>query len=76
MEACPVNALSGNLWDISKSRDDIVRGIDYIFNAMNCLRYMMKCNEKLGVEKGNARVCGLCIAACPKTKRYSERTVE
>ncbi len=69
-KACPGNAVSGRLWDISKSRDDPVKGRDHIFNAMNCLRYMFKCNEKLGVKEQDGRVCGVCIAACPRTKNY------
>ena len=76
MKACPGKAVSGNLWDISKSRDDIVKGRDYIYNIMNCMRYMMKCNEELGIDDLEAVVCGVCIAACPRTKRYCERNIE
>ncbi len=70
MNACPVNAASGKLWDISKSRDDPVKGRDDIFSAMNCMRYVFKCTKELGVEEQGTMVCGVCIAACPRTKRY------
>jgi epoxyqueuosine reductase QueG len=70
MNACPGQAVSGNLWDISKSREDIVKGRDYIYNIRKCMGYMMKINEELGIDDLEAVVCGVCIAACPRTKRY------
>ena len=69
-KACPGKAVSGNLWDISKSRADIVKGRDYIYNIQKCMRYMMKINEELGIDDLEAVICGVCIAACPRTKRF------
>ncbi len=68
--SCPGHAVSGNLWDISKSRADIIKGRDYIYNIRNCMRYMMKINEELGIDDLEAVICGVCIAACPRTKQY------
>lgn len=68
--ACPAKAINGNLWDIAKSKEDIFKGRNHLINLMNCGRYYFKTNEMLGIEAPEARVCGICIAACPKTRHY------
>lgn len=70
--ACPAKAINGNLWDVAKSKEDIFKGRNHLINLTNCGRYYFKTNEMLGIEAPEARVCGICIAACPKTKRYTE----
>lgn len=67
--ACPAKAINGTLWDIAKSKEDILKGRNHLINLTNCSRYYSKTNEMLGIV-APARVCGICIAACPKTKRY------
>lgn len=54
VDACPVNALSGERWKPDKLRADL---IDY-----------QRCNQfrSLSIPKhGEKSPCGLCIAACP-----------
>lgn len=60
---CPAHAATGKSWNISISRNDF-------FDAHKC-REM--CNNlartRLNVD---ARICGLCVAVCPKGKQRPE----
>jgi len=53
---CPVGAANGKLWDITVDRDEF-------FDAFKC---RLQCAEfgrtRLSMD---ARVCGICVAACP-----------
>lgn len=55
LKACPAGAGTGKNWRPGISRDEI-------FDAVACLNY--------GRSLGERRICGICIAACPWTKRY------
>ena len=56
VEICPVKAASGKLWNINTDRDEF-------FNALKCRE---QCAEFGRIKLGmNARVCGICVAACP-----------
>ena len=56
VESCPAKAANGLLWDINVKREDF-------FDPWKCRK---QCSDfgrtKLGMD---ARVCGMCIAACP-----------
>ena len=56
VETCPAKAANGLLWDINVKREDF-------FDPWKCRK---QCSDfgrtKLGMD---ARVCGMCIAACP-----------
>jgi len=56
VDVCPAKAMNGKSWDISVDRD-------IFLNAQTCRD---KCKE-FGKTKLNmdARVCGICVAACP-----------
>ena len=68
--ACPAGAIYDRLWDISCSRNDVIKGRDNLINAVDCARHVYRFNEKLGIDAPYARVCDFCVAACPWTKRY------
>ena len=72
-KACPSKAINGNLWNVALSRDNIFTERASLVNLMNCAGFIMKYNEKLGVNSWEARICGVCMAACPRTKRYVSR---
>lgn len=64
--ACPAGAVSGKLWNSGLDRDEFVD----IEACRSKGRGMVK--ERLGKE---LTLCGICIAACPYTKRYLCRDV-
>lgn len=68
-KACPAKAIKGNLWDLSKSKADALSGRSHLVEIMACAKYYIGYSKKLGLEPPRT-VCGLCMAACPKTKRY------
>ncbi len=57
-DVCPAGAISGTVWDITKSRDDIL-------NAQKCSDHMKKAYKLIG----RGAVCGLCISHCPIKKQ-------
>jgi epoxyqueuosine reductase QueG len=65
MNACPGKAISGNLWDVTKSRDEF-------FNAMKCFQVVSGFKKSLGLETmmSTAGLCGRCMVVCPKAKKY------
>lgn len=64
VEACPAQALTGSLWSVGVSRDELVDGD--------------ACREKMkevmlaatGIDQG---LCGKCFAFCPWSIRYLEQ---
>lgn len=63
VNACPIQAIYGNLWDVSKSREDLL-------NVTACSKRFWENKKLLGLEALHGSVCGICIAACPKIKGY------
>lgn len=56
VEVCPAKAANGNLWDITVEREEF-------FDPWKCRD---QCAEFGRLKLGNnARVCGICVAACP-----------
>ncbi len=56
VEICPVNAATGQLWNIQTDRD-------VFFDAIKCKD---KCNEFGRTHlKIDRKICGICVAACP-----------
>ena len=63
VKACPVGAILGNSWDISRDRNELV-------NPYKCKAKVIERGKQLGLTVGT---CGICIGACPYTKRYIKR---
>jgi len=59
-EICPAKSVTGLNWDVSRDRDEL-------FIAMDCRDKITERGLKLNLSEG---MCGLCIWACPWTKRY------
>ncbi len=60
VEACPVGAPSGRLWEPGLQRADF-------FDAFACCRHAVEHARSMGM--GHA-ICGICIAVCSHTRRY------
>ena len=58
--SCPAGAPSGKEWDVSFKREDF-------FNVELCYSETSKNARRPEI---GATICGICIAACPWTKRY------
>lgn len=59
--ACPANAISGELWSVSVDRDTF-------FDALACRK---KARELAAAQiDKEITLCGKCIEVCPYTKRY------
>ncbi len=52
--ACPAMAISGNLWEADKPREDIL-------DAAACSQYMKQHFQHIG----RGSVCGICMKICP-----------
>ena len=63
VDACPAHAATGEPWRLGMPRDSF-------FNADACDAHMSSIPQPLGNKD---RVCGLCIAACPRTRSYLRR---
>lgn len=59
--ACPGEAITGELWDATKERD-------WIYNALAC-RMMARKISAQALEK-EITLCGKCIEVCPYTQKY------
>ena len=55
VEACPAEAATGQLWDITIDRDQF-------FDAQKCRQ---KCKEFGDQLNQDIRICGICVAVCP-----------
>jgi epoxyqueuosine reductase QueG len=62
-EACPANAIKGNIWSIGINRNDLI-------DPNNCKQMVINRGKDLGLSEGT---CGICIFECPFTKAYSNR---
>ncbi len=62
-DACPVQAIHGNHWDVSRSRDDLL-------DVATCSKRFWENKKMLGLETLPGSVCGICMAACIKTRHY------
>ncbi len=60
VDACPGNAPSGANWDVGLERASF-------FDAFACRRAAREGAARAGIKD---TVCGMCIAACPWTRRY------
>jgi epoxyqueuosine reductase QueG len=61
VNACPAQAIKGNLWDISTLRDEIV-------DPIACRKVARRCAmQSFGIESTQ---CGKCIEVCPYTRKY------
>jgi epoxyqueuosine reductase len=62
VEACPVAAPSGRDWRVGQGRE-------VFFDAFACCRNARETAAKIGIRH---TICGICIAVCPHTKRYTD----
>jgi epoxyqueuosine reductase len=60
VDACPAKAPSGSAWDVSLDRDDFL-------DVHTCYR---KAKEYAAERGYGSTICGICITACPWTKKY------
>ena len=59
VDACPASAPSGRAWKPSLRREEF-------FNAVACYEEAVR----QGMKAGGRIICGICIPACPHTRRY------
>ncbi len=64
VEICPAKAPSGTNWRLGLYRDDF-------FDAFACCRKATEFCESKGID---STICGICIEACPWTRKYLKRT--
>jgi epoxyqueuosine reductase len=64
VKACPAHAPSGKPWDVNMNRDDF-------YDAFACRKMAEESCAKIGID---ARLCGICIAACPWTQQYLKKS--
>lgn len=64
VDVCPVKAPSGNNWKLNADRETF-------FNVQPCCQSIEETRNKFGYQ---AWVCGMCVAACPYTQKYLERS--
>ncbi len=63
VEICPAQAPSGRNWSLGLYRDEF-------FDAYACCRKATEFCEK---EEIDSTICGICIEACPWTRKYVKR---
>lgn len=61
IESCPAGAISGNLWTVGTSRDEL-------YDAVACRKTARERAKKVFNIK--ITQCGKCIEVCPYTRRY------
>jgi epoxyqueuosine reductase QueG len=61
---CPGGAIKGLNWTLTTDRDELL-------DAEKCKSKVVKRGKELGITVGS---CGVCVAVCPWTKRYMERS--
>jgi epoxyqueuosine reductase len=64
IDACPVGAPSGGGWQAGIRREDF-------FDAFACCEEARRQASGIGIDHV---ICGICIAACPHTRQYVERS--
>jgi epoxyqueuosine reductase QueG len=62
LDVCPTDAPTGELWEAGVPRERIL-------DAFACMRMAKEMAGRVGVRH---IICGMCIAACPWTRRYLE----
>jgi epoxyqueuosine reductase len=62
VEACPAGAVAGGDWRTGERREEF-------FDAFACCRTAAELAGKVHVDH---TICGICIAVCPHTKRYTD----
>lgn len=67
VDACPSHAIAGRNWQQGLARQDL-------YDAFACFKMARQQSENLFGE-GKYTICGICIAACPYTKKYLKKTV-
>jgi len=65
VHACPAEAPNGNGWYPGRPRHEF-------YDAHTCRAKARSLSKQTGIEHP---ICGICIAACPYTKRYCQRSV-
>ena len=63
VEACPAGACTGVNWSVGTLREEL-------FDAFACRRTTRERQAQVGIDRTG---CGMCIAACPHTRRHLER---
>ena len=63
VDVCPGGALTGEQWGPGVPRDSF-------FDAFACRRACRSMVERIGIDE---TICGMCIVACPWTRRYLAR---
>jgi epoxyqueuosine reductase QueG len=63
VEVCPAHAPSGKNWRLGMYRDEF-------FDARACCRKATEICEREGID---STICGICIEACPWTRKYIKR---
>jgi epoxyqueuosine reductase QueG len=63
VDICPAGAPSGTHWEAGLERDAF-------YDAFACRAAASEIAAKAGIDE---TICGMCIAACPWTKRYIKR---
>jgi epoxyqueuosine reductase QueG len=64
--ACPAGAISGGTWNVNRRREEF-------FDAVSC---RATARERAGSVGISETICGRCIAVCPHTRAYSEKSGE
>lgn len=62
VEACPAGAVAAGDWQAGRRREEF-------FDAFACCRTAAELAGKVHVDH---TICGICIAVCPFTKRYTD----
>jgi len=68
VDVCPAKAITGEDWHAGKKRDILVD----VFSCRKIARELL--NKRTGGEIKDRTFCGICIAACPWTQKYLDRT--
>jgi epoxyqueuosine reductase QueG len=68
VDVCPSQALSGKNWQAGMNRDSLVDA----FSCRNTARELLI--KRTRTEVLGRTFCGICIAACPWTRKYFERS--
>lgn len=63
--ACPANAVTGEDWIKGMEREEY-------YDAHACNEHILDTIKGKGIS---AKICGICIAVCPYTKKYIERAL-
>jgi epoxyqueuosine reductase QueG len=63
VEICPAQAPTGRNWSLGLYRDEF-------FDAHACCRKATEFCEHVGID---STICGICIEACPWTRKYLKR---